>query len=59
MCRQRVDAIHYLLEYLELGQSVQTKKCWPYPLRPGEQITLIDQIIPVVGPWKMKEQNYI
>ena len=61
MCRQCVDATHFLLEYLELVRSVQTKKCWQYPLRQDEQITLINQIIPVnvVGAWNMKGQNYI
>ena len=47
MCRQRVDATHFLLEHLELVRSVQTKSCWQYPLSQDEQITLIDQIIPV------------
>ena len=59
--RQHVDATHFLLEYLELVLSLQTKKCWQYPLRQDEQIILINQIIPVnvVGSCNMKGQNYI
>ena len=56
MCRQRVDATHFLLEHLELVRSVETKRFWQYPLEQDEQITLIDQIIPVnvVRTWNMK-----
>ena len=61
MCRQCVIASHFLLEHLELVQSVQTKRYWQYSLKQDVQITLIDQIIPVkvAGAWNIKGWNYI
>ena len=42
MCRQHVDATHFLMEHLELVRSVETKRCWQYPLRQDKQIISID-----------------
>lgn len=43
------------------GTSGASSICKPYTLRQDEQITLIDQIIPVnaEGAWNMKGHNYI
>ena len=61
MCRQRVDATHFLLEHLQLVQPVKTKRFWHYPLRQDKQVTLINQIIPVnvVGACNRKGRNSI
>ena len=49
-----------LLEHLELVQSVNLINK-SYTLRQDEEITLIDQIIPVnaEGAWNMKGHSYI
>ena len=47
MCQKKLDSQDFLIDYLEQVRSAQAKRCWQYPLKPDEQITLLDQIIPV------------
>ena len=60
MCRKRVDSQHFLMEHLEQAWLAQAKRCWQYPSKPDEQITLLDQIIPVtvLGAWNLKGRSF-
>ena len=60
MCRKQVDSQHFLMEHLEQVRSAQAKRCWQYPSKPDEQITLFDQIIPVtvLGAWNLKGRSF-